>query len=160
MFDLSREAWNAKKLRTYHKFLKGVDRQVISSSGTLKIYLNDFTLFIHKRLGIPVNDGDWVHVQLFLTQTPSPVRYAQKAEPTDPSSRLVVLIKQSDQLQAKTGKEFHGWLVSFGDKVVNRMNFSVDILEGFTFEESIKFPRRILRRKIGGSRSTIHTGGA
>ncbi|OJJ49591.1 hypothetical protein ASPZODRAFT_128080 [Penicilliopsis zonata CBS 506.65] len=155
---LGTNAWQQKKYTAYQTFLEhGVEKRVKEVAGSIQINLNDYTFIVNRQLKSPISPGDLVHIQLFLTETPSPLRYCQRAQLTDPSSRLLVLIKASDELKQKGGEEFHRWLFCNGWDVPRRMNSLVDTLEGMSYEQSVQEERRIRRRREDGKLITIHS---
>lgn len=100
--------------------------------------------------GFNLENNDMVHVQLFLTDNPNPIRYAKLALPTDPSSRLLVPVKNIDGAE----KKLHAWLSTKGTKKPMLVNRLVDMLEGLTLQESWALQRRTFRKTIKWSRKT------
>ena len=150
-------AWQRQKYMNYQQLLNvGAEVKIMEASGTLRVILHDYSFLVNRQLEAPVKAGDIVHIQLFLSDSPNPLRYCQRALSSDPSSRLLVLIKNSDAIKQGT-KVFHRWLFSNGPDVPQRMNSLVDTLEGMSYEDSTKKQRRIRRRRKDGKLVTIRS---
>lgn len=96
---------------------------------------------ISRKLGLHFERSDTVHCRLFLTDQPHPLRCAQQALPTDPSSRLLVSIEHGDS---------HAWLFTRGKKAVLRANYFIDELEGLDIKVSRTMKRRIWTERLHG----------
>ncbi|KAE8313701.1 hypothetical protein BDV41DRAFT_564118 [Aspergillus transmontanensis] len=85
-----------------------------------------------------------------------PNAYAQMAEARDPANRLAISISGHN-----TQGSFHTWLQTKGSRNVFKINSLVDVLEGYSLEESKQFqrrwhPRRMISRD-SSSRKHVYT---
>lgn len=108
-----------------------------------KVFIGQFPFSINREFGLEFNHGDEVFVQLHLWETKHPRAYADRALLTDPATRLAVLVEGHDR-----NGEFHVWLVNRkGARIVQKVNHLVDILEGYSLEETKTFSRRWISTK-------------
>ncbi|KAL2814663.1 hypothetical protein BJX63DRAFT_392151 [Aspergillus granulosus] len=136
----AQRTWDDKQLQNLRQYLSTeMTTEVrISQGGTIdEVGCGKFRFTISKSLGLVLGERAQVSLRLHLTDTVHPHRYAQKTEPRDPASRLAVSLGGCDALGP-----FHVWLKTKGICNVKKMNSLVDILEGFSLEESQMFKRR------------------
>ncbi|KAB8213450.1 hypothetical protein BDV33DRAFT_196915 [Aspergillus novoparasiticus] len=85
-----------------------------------------------------------------------PNAYTHMAEARDPASRLAISISGHDAQGS-----FHTWLQTKGSRNVFKMNSLVDVLEGYSLEESKQFQRRWHPRRMvshdSSSRKHVYT---
>ncbi|KAE8418752.1 hypothetical protein BDV36DRAFT_294798 [Aspergillus pseudocaelatus] len=133
------QAWQEKKSTNIMKYLEPT-KATVKASHEDEIYevsCGSFRFTISQLLGLHLRGGDEVFVQLHLAGSRHPNAYAQMAETRDPASRLAISISGHD---AQGG--FHTWLQTKGTRNVFKMNSLVDVLEGYSLEESQHFQRR------------------
>jgi hypothetical protein len=99
---------------------------------------------------IRLNHGDKVHLQGFSTLGLNPNMYATGATSDDPARRLSLQLTGENH-----GCNFQIWLTVGGDKTTMMVNTLVDILEGATYDEIEKWPRRMLRTDESKARTKI-----
>lgn len=105
------------------------------------------------RLSLPLEGCDTICIQRFLMETPHPLRYARRALPTDPASRLLLLGKIT-----KDGKVYHDFLSTEGPIAPTRVNVLVDRMEGVTFKEiELSARRTFTKRDEDHKGHRIHT---
>ncbi|KAJ5875453.1 uncharacterized protein N7473_012800 [Penicillium subrubescens] len=83
-------------------------------------------------------DGKMAFLRPILVDTPTNLRYAPNALPTDPASRLIILA-DTDKGDG-TGKL--RYLFTKGTKVVEKLNRLVDLFEGIDYDTSMSLERR------------------
>lgn len=81
--------------------------------------------------------GDEVLFCLLLFDSPNDLPYARKALPTDPASRLMVVVRIQ-----KGGEDHWCWLSVYTDVAVEYMNHFADFLEGLSSTQSKLLSRR------------------
>ena len=134
----SRSTSVRKRIR--HEILEGVTREVSVSGGSgCFIAFAQITLRIRQGQ-IRLNHGDKVYLQGFLMPGLNPNMYATGATSDDPARRFSLQLTGENQ-----GCNFQIWLTVGGDRTAMRVNTLVDILEGDTYDEIEKRPRRMLR---------------
>ncbi|KAL2828565.1 hypothetical protein BJY01DRAFT_228375 [Aspergillus pseudoustus] len=136
----AQRSWDDKQLQNLKQYLSTEMTTEVRKShgGTIdEVGCGKFRFTISKSLGLNLGECAQVSVQLHLTDTEHPHRYARKAEPRDPGGRLAVSLQGRDAFGP-----FHVWLKTDGICNIKKMNSLVDILEGFSLEESRKFGRR------------------
>lgn len=143
----------AKKACNVKQYLHGVKETIkVSKGGEMaEIHCGMFRFTISQKLQLNLVHGDKAVLQLHLLSTQHPHPYATRASSSDPASRLGVAIRGED----KQG-DFHCWLATSGELNVWKMNTLVDILEGYSLEESRGFKRRWFHKKYpssGGGRN-------
>lgn len=112
-----------------------------------------FRFSISSFLRLDLKQGDEVFCQFHLSEHPHPYAYTKTAEPRDPASRLAISIKETD-----SHGDFHVWLMTKGQKNVFKINSLVDLLDGYTTDESRAFGRRwYVRRAPDRSRTHVYT---
>lgn len=105
---------------------------------------------ISKRLELDLKKGQTVLVRFHLSDSEHAQKYALTALPSDPASRLGISVSGRD-----SSGDFHVWLANKGgEKAVKRASSLVDILEGYTYEERRKFPRRWFSERPAGGKGT------
>ncbi|KAJ5658378.1 uncharacterized protein N7484_002027 [Penicillium longicatenatum] len=134
----ARRTWAAKKAKRALQALSGTREKITVSHGGGHVEVKS----VSKRLGLDLRHNDTVIIQYHLTATQHPKPYAIRALPTDPASRLGVSICGQDSMGA-----FHCWLETNGSCNVLKMNSLVDVLEGFSLEQSKNFKRRWFTKK-------------
>ncbi|KAL1852698.1 hypothetical protein Plec18167_008981 [Paecilomyces lecythidis] len=150
----SQATWEQKKSDNLKKYLSG-QKVVVKETyrGVMTIPMASFQFAILRKLGVDVKNGDEVFVQFHLPDTPHPHAYTSRAHKDDPASRFAVSIEGSD-----TSGHFYKWLTTDGDLTVMRINSLVDVLEGYSLEESRSFKRRWhVNRMVPGERSSRKT---
>ncbi|KNG86359.1 hypothetical protein ANOM_007288 [Aspergillus nomiae NRRL 13137] len=152
------EASQRRKSMNIMKYLEPTKTTVKTShEGELcEVLCGSFRFTISQLLGLHLKAGDQVFLQFHLAGSRHPNAYAQLAETRDPASRLAVSISGHDAQGS-----FHTWLQTQGIRNVYKMNSLVDVLEGFSFEESQKFERRWHSVRLvagdGSSRKNVYT---
>lgn len=157
---LASEELDVQKRANYQEFLQGRDVLVTlvpKASMTYKVFVRQFSFTINQDFGLQFQDGDKVFIRLHLADTEHPMVYTKRALHTDPARRLAVSLTGRDRRGP-----FHIWLLSQkGDTRVMKINHLVDVLEGYSLEESMAFGRRWFRLKTTGdglkTRETIYT---
>ncbi|KAJ0420925.1 hypothetical protein BJY00DRAFT_118539 [Aspergillus carlsbadensis] len=136
----AQKTWDEKQFQNLRRHLStGITTEVRKShGGTIdEVHCGRFRFTISKSLGLRLGEGARVTLQLHLTDTRHPDCYARKGQPRDPASRLAASLRGCDALGS-----FHVWLKTEGIHNVKKMNSLVDLLEGFSLEESRMFERR------------------
>ncbi|KAL4887947.1 hypothetical protein BDV59DRAFT_196889 [Aspergillus ambiguus] len=135
----AQETVENKKAENLRCYMSEAEATVhVSHGGEMtEISCGMFRFTISRSLGLSIRDGDAVHCRFNLAESPHPNAYARRAEPRDPASRLAVSIRGKD-----SHGNFHVWLGTHGPQNVKKMNSLVDVLEGYTLEESRSFERR------------------
>jgi hypothetical protein len=134
--------------RIRYEILDGVTREVVSDrAGRFVIAFAQINL---RQSQIRLNNGDKVHLQGFLTPGLNPNVYATGATSDDPARRLSLQLTGENH-----GCNFQVWLTVRGDKTAMMVNTLVDILEGATYDEIEKWPRRMLRTDGSKGRTKI-----
>lgn len=147
----AQKTWESKKFDHLKKYLSEAEAMVqVSHNGELtEIICGVFRFTISRSLQLNLWKGDRILLRFHLTETQHPNAYAQMAQPRDPASRLAVSIRSHENDSRIT------WLATKGHRVVNKMNSLVDVLEGYTLEESRSFERRWhVKRTVPGYRSS------
>jgi hypothetical protein len=101
-----------------------------------------------------MNHGEKVHLQGFSTPGPNPNMYATGATSDDPARRFSLQLTRENQ-----GRSVQIWLTVGGDKTAMMVNTLVDILEGATYDEIEKRPRRMLGIDKSKGRATVQFTG-
>ncbi|KAF7622865.1 hypothetical protein AFLA_010185 [Aspergillus flavus NRRL3357] len=154
----SQQTWQKKKSMNIMRYLEPTKTTVkVSHEGEMcEVSCGSFRFTISQLLGLHLRDGGEVFVQLHLAGSRHPNAYTHMAEARDPASRLAISISGHD-----TQGSFHTWLQTKGSRNVFKMNSLVDVLEGYSLEESEQFQRRWhLRRMISrdsSSRKHVYT---
>ncbi|KAL4891253.1 hypothetical protein BDV59DRAFT_209145 [Aspergillus ambiguus] len=92
--NLARKATQQKKFLLFQDFLeRGMETTVRKSGRKLYVAFSVFNIPLNQYMDLPLNEGDTVHIQPYITQTPNPMRYAVRAQETDPSSPLLLRLK-------------------------------------------------------------------
>ncbi|KAJ5834165.1 hypothetical protein N7447_000191 [Penicillium robsamsonii] len=138
----AQDTWGKKKASMAKQHLGGAKALVTLHSGNhgdhqTEVRAGSFRFTVSKAFGLDHHDGDEVILQYHLTPTPHPHAYALSALKTDPATRLGVSIRGQDSHGG-----FHCWLKATGECNLRKMNSLVDILEGYSAEESRGFKRR------------------
>ncbi|RMJ25814.1 hypothetical protein PHISP_03329 [Aspergillus sp. HF37] len=139
-------------------YLLGKEAQVKGYSTTTSqlvhcIQCGMFSFTISKDFGLHLAKGQSVFVQFHLAESAHAQKYALKALPSDPASRLAVSISGQD-----SNGEFHAYLVNkSGRRTAMKIDTLVDIPEGVTFEGRSKRPRRWLKTMVRGKSTDMYT---
>ncbi|KAL3465757.1 hypothetical protein BJX64DRAFT_41944 [Aspergillus heterothallicus] len=136
----ARKTWDDKQLQNLRQCLSSeLTTEVRKSHGGAidEVGCGKFRFTISKSLGLEFDESARVSLRLHLTDTKHPNCYARKAETRDPASRLAVSIQGCDAYGP-----FQVWLKTDGLCNIKKMNSLVDILEGYSLEESQMFERR------------------
>lgn len=147
----AQKTWESKKLGNLEQYLSEAEAtvQVSHNDELTEIICGVFRFTISRSLQLNLGKGDRILLQFHLTETRHPNAYAWRAQPRDPASRLAVSIRSHSNDSRVT------WLSTKGHRAVNKMNSLVDILEGYTLEESRSFDRRWhVKRMVPGYRSS------
>lgn len=146
--------FNKKKaIKNMKEYLNqvGVERTVKAGFGFGWFCCGKFMFPIPQGLKIPIKSE--VHVQLHIYDFSLPRRYAIKATPCDPGSRLAVSIKG----KSTDSRYIDTRIQSNGRKMVMKMNTLVDILEGIPFTQSRSLRHRWIVSGEGGRRREFYT---
>ncbi|KAE8335971.1 hypothetical protein BDV24DRAFT_155573 [Aspergillus arachidicola] len=152
------QTWQKKKSMNIMRYLEPTKTTVkVSHEGEMcEVSCGSFRFTITQLLGLHLRDGDEVFVQLHLAGSRHPNAYTHMAEARDPASRLAISISGHD-----TQGSFHAWLQTKGSRNVFKMNSLVDVLEGYSLEESKQFQRRWHPRRMvsrdSSSRKHVYT---
>ncbi|KAL2825595.1 hypothetical protein BDW59DRAFT_146039 [Aspergillus cavernicola] len=135
----SRKTWEHKQLQNLMLTLStGMEAKVRVTKNTIYgVSCGKFWFTISSLFGLNIRKGGVVTFQFHLTDTRHPNCYVQRAQARDPASRLAVSLRGCD-----IHGLFHVWLMTNGKCNVMKMNSLVDILEGYSLEESRSFERR------------------
>lgn len=150
----ARKTLEDKKTENLKKYLSEAETTVhLYHDGQMAtISCGMFQFTIPRSLKLDPKEGDVVSCRFHLAERPHPNPYAKKAEPRDPASRLAVSIRGRDRHGA-----FDVWLSTGGLQNVKKMNSLVDVLEGYTLEESRSFERRWYVHRETVERTHVYT---
>lgn len=150
--EKAQKTWAAKKAERSKSHLSGFKEKVRMSGDHIEVTSGNFKFTISRKLGLDLVHDDEVILQYHLTTTQHPHKYALKALPTDPASRLGVSIRGQD-----SKGPFHRWLMTSGSLNVFKINSLVDHLEGYSLEDTKMFKRRWYHKKIGNHHSANYS---
>ncbi|CAI7632618.1 unnamed protein product [Penicillium bialowiezense] len=148
----AQETWEKKKHDTLQEYLAGKHATVNENRDrhSSAICIGSYHFTISRKLGLKFRDGDEVFVRFELSETPHPQAYTCKARNDDPACRFAVSIKG-----CIGNVEFFKWLTTRGVLNVKKINSLVDVLEGYSREESASFNRRWhVKRTVPGQRAS------
>jgi hypothetical protein len=139
------ETSQTKKSQKMLKFIEGGLVKISESHGGEfnEIHLGTFRFTVSRKLKTKFTHGQEVVLRFELSQNPHPHACTMKARPDDPASRLGVSIGN----KIKDEDYFQEWLTTSGDRAVMKMNSLVDILDGYSLEETRSFRRRFYEAK-------------